>query len=76
MSSISKETEITKKVTLTLKQKHEICEEKCLNPDIKNFELATQYGVKPNTISNILKQSNEYLSINTDDPNNELRKRN
>ncbi|CAB4491941.1 unnamed protein product [Rhizophagus irregularis] len=54
-----------KRVTLSVAQKQELCQKKIDNPSIPNIELARQYNVKPNTVSDILKRKSEYLSVSS-----------
>jgi hypothetical protein len=61
----------TKRVTLSVAQKKELCQKKFDNPSISNKELAHHYNVKPNTVSDILKRKSEYLSV----PSSELERK-
>ncbi|EXX70733.1 Pdc2p [Rhizophagus irregularis DAOM 197198w] len=54
-----------KRVTLSVAQKQELCQKKIDNPSIPNIELARQYNVKPNMVSDILKRKSEYLSVSS-----------
>jgi hypothetical protein len=60
-----------KRVTLSVAQKQELCQKKIDNPSIPNIELAHQYNVKPNTVSDILKRKSEYLAA----PSSELERK-
>ncbi|CAB4442651.1 unnamed protein product [Rhizophagus irregularis] len=52
-----------KKVNLSAGQKHEICEIKERDLRIQNVELAQKYNVEKSTITNILKESERWLTI-------------
>ncbi|UZO29492.1 uncharacterized protein OCT59_022962 [Rhizophagus irregularis] len=52
-----------KRVNLSAGQKHEICEMKERDPRIQNVELAQKYNVGKSTITDILKESERWLTI-------------
>ena len=54
-----------KRKHLTAKEKKEICEKKQKFSSILNSELALDYSVKKTCISDILKQSDKWLNIDT-----------
>lgn len=55
----------SKRVTLSVAQKQELCQKKIDNPSLQNTDLACYYNIKPNTVSSILKRKSEYLSISS-----------
>ncbi|CAH1769644.1 417_t:CDS:2, partial [Entrophospora sp. SA101] len=50
-----------KRKILTKTQKKELCEKKRDNPNIKGVELAQEYGISVQSVSDILKQSSQWL---------------
>ncbi|EXX72848.1 hypothetical protein RirG_065500 [Rhizophagus irregularis DAOM 197198w] len=52
-----------KRVNLSAGQKCEICEMKERDPRIQNVELAQKYNVGKSTITDILKESERWLTI-------------
>ncbi|CAB4387394.1 unnamed protein product [Rhizophagus irregularis] len=52
-----------KRVNLSAGQKREICEMKERDPRIQNVELAQKYNVGKSTITDILKESERWLTI-------------
>ena len=49
---------------ITIPQKIEICIEKNKDPNIKNNQFASKYNVSESTVSEILKKSDYFLSLN------------
>ena len=62
-SSLKKRVYIT---YITAEQKRELCPMKWKKPQPKNIELAQKYGISAGQVSDILKESDKWLSI---DPN-------
>ena len=54
------------RVHLTILQKHNICIQHLENPKLTQEELGKSFGVKANTVSDILKQKEKWLAINPD----------
>jgi Tc5 transposase DNA-binding domain/CENP-B N-terminal DNA-binding domain len=54
------------RVHLTILQKQNICIQHCKNPNITQEELGKSFGIKSNTVSDILKQKEKWLAINPD----------
>ena len=54
------------RVYITAEQKRELCLMKQKKPQPKNIELAQKYGISVGQVSDILKESDKWLSI---DPN-------
>ncbi|PKC07721.1 hypothetical protein RhiirA5_417836 [Rhizophagus irregularis] len=52
-----------KGVSLSAKQKHKICEMKEKDPTLQNVELAQKYNVRKSTITDILRESDRWLTI-------------
>ncbi|UZO05454.1 uncharacterized protein OCT59_025804 [Rhizophagus irregularis] len=52
-----------KRVSLSAKQKREICEMKEKDPTLQNVELAQKYNVGKSTITDILRESDHWLTI-------------
>ncbi|CAB4407659.1 unnamed protein product [Rhizophagus irregularis] len=52
-----------KRVSLSAKQKREICEMKEKDPTLQNVELAQKYNVGKSTITDILRESDRWLTI-------------
>jgi Tc5 transposase DNA-binding domain/CENP-B N-terminal DNA-binding domain len=52
-----------KRVSLSAKQKHEICEMKEKYLALQNVELAQKYNVGKSTITDILRESDRWLTI-------------
>ncbi|EXX53546.1 hypothetical protein RirG_242990 [Rhizophagus irregularis DAOM 197198w] len=52
-----------KRVSLSAKQKYEICEIKEKVPTLQNVELAQKYNVRKSTITDILRESDHWLTI-------------
>ncbi|CAB5390079.1 unnamed protein product [Rhizophagus irregularis] len=52
-----------KGVSLSAKQKHKICEMKEKDPTLQNVELAQKYNVRKSTITDILRESDHWLTI-------------
>ncbi|GES73564.1 CENP-B homolog protein 2-like [Rhizophagus clarus] len=65
---ISQEKILSKRASLSLAQKHEICLKKATEPSIKNKELAKLFDVSEGCISNTLKNSQKWLEINPQAP--------
>ncbi|GES94792.1 kinase-like domain-containing protein [Rhizophagus clarus] len=65
---ISQEKILSKRASLPLAQKHEICLKKATEPSIKNKELAKLFDVSEGCISNTLKNSQKWLEINLQAP--------
>src|SRR6266511_289931 len=61
-------SQIKKRVVLTFAQKQQLCLDSQKTPRLTQEELATLYNIKQNTVSDILKQKDKWLSIN---PNSE-----
>ncbi|CAG8833902.1 16397_t:CDS:2 [Gigaspora margarita] len=55
------DTNIKKRVSLTGVQKKELCEKKCNNPNLKGVNLAKEYGISEQSVSDILKCSEHWL---------------
>ena len=55
-------TKPKQQVILSAAQKHEICQAKEINPNIKNVDLATNYQVRKSTITDILKKKDHWFS--------------
>jgi hypothetical protein len=55
---------------LTKAQKKELCEKKKNNPSIKGVELAHEYGISVQSVSDILKQSSQWLDYDESSSNN------
>ncbi|CAB5376228.1 unnamed protein product [Rhizophagus irregularis] len=64
----NKDTNNKKKKSLTLAQKKELCE-KQRDQKLSGVQLAAQYGISTSTVSDILKRSEHWLSIDTTLPN-------
>ncbi|CAB4490626.1 unnamed protein product [Rhizophagus irregularis] len=64
----NKDTNNKKKKSLTLAQKKELCE-KQRDQKLSGVQLAVQYGISTSTVSDILKRSEHWLSIDTTLPN-------
>ncbi|CAB5368316.1 unnamed protein product [Rhizophagus irregularis] len=64
----NKDTNNKKKKSLTLAQKKELCE-KQKDQKLSGVQLAAQYGISTSTVSDILKRSEHWLSIDTTLPN-------
>ena len=64
--SQSSSSSLKKHVYITAEQKHELCLMKQKKPQPKNIELAQKYGISAGQVSDILKESDKWLSI---DPN-------
>ncbi|CAB5334785.1 unnamed protein product [Rhizophagus irregularis] len=64
----NKDTNNKKKKSLTLAQKKELCE-KQKDQKLSGVQLAAQYGISISTVSDILKRSEHWLSIDTTLPN-------
>jgi len=52
-----------KRVTLTQAQKHQLCLDYQKKPQPTQEQLATQYGVKQNTVSDILRNKDKWLLV-------------
>ncbi len=61
-------SQIKKWVVLTFAQKQQLCLDSQKTLQLTQEELVTLYNIKQNTVSDILKQKNKWLSIN---PNSE-----
>ncbi|CAG8674865.1 9898_t:CDS:2, partial [Cetraspora pellucida] len=59
----SSSTNIKKKITLTDAQKKELCRKKYNNPNLKGIELAKEYGISEQSVSDILKHSEYWLGL-------------
>jgi hypothetical protein len=55
---------------LTKVQKKELCEKKRDNPNIKGVELSREYGISVQSVSDILKQSSQWLNYDENSSNN------
>ena len=64
----TKDTSNKKKKSLTLAQKKELCE-KWRDQKLSGVQLAAQYGISTRTVSDILKRSEHWLTIDTTLPN-------
>ncbi|GET50687.1 CENP-B homolog protein 2-like [Rhizophagus irregularis DAOM 181602=DAOM 197198] len=64
----NKDTNNKKKKSLTLAQKKELCE-KQRDQKLSGVQLAAQYGISTSIVSDILKRSEHWLSIDTTLPN-------
>jgi predicted DNA-binding protein YlxM (UPF0122 family) len=64
----NKDTNNKKKKSLTLAQKKELCEKR-RDQKLSGVQLAAQYGISTSTVSDILKRSEHWLSIDTTLPN-------
>ena len=53
-----------KRTCLTISQKKEICLKYQKTPRPTQHQIGLEYGCKANTISDIIKESNKWLSIN------------
>ena len=58
--------QIKKRVVLTHAQKRQLCLDSQKSPQPTQGELATLYNIKQNTVSDILKKKDKWLSINPD----------
>ena len=61
-------SQIKKRVVLTFAQKQQLCLDSQKTSRLTQEELATLFNIKQNTVSDILKQKDKWLSIN---PNSE-----
>ena len=52
-----------------------MCLKKEQNPKTLNKELAEEFGIYPNTVSDILKRKTKYLAVDPNDQNNKDKKR-
>lgn len=57
------DTNIKKRVSLTGVQKKELCEKKRNNPNLKGVNLAKEYGISEQSVSDILKRSEHWLGL-------------
>jgi len=55
---------------LTKIQKRELCEKKRDNPNIKGIDLAQEYGISVQSVSDILRQSSQWLNYDESSPSN------
>ena len=55
-----------KRIHLTAAQKFEICSIKQREPNKKNVDLATEFGISTSQVSDIIRSSNKWLQV---DPN-------
>ena len=55
-------------VTLSAKQKQEICQRKAQNPQLSNSELAKEYRVGKTTVQNIIIKSENWMNIDINKP--------
>ena len=53
---------LEKRKILTKAQKKELCEKKRDNPNIKGIDLAQEYEISTQSVSDILKQSSQWLN--------------
>ncbi|CAG8540125.1 2038_t:CDS:2 [Dentiscutata heterogama] len=58
------DTSIKKRISLTGAQKKELCEKKRNNPNLKGVNLAKEYGISEQSVSDILKRSEYWLGLN------------
>ena len=59
-------SQIKKRVVLTYVQKRQLCLDSQKTSRLTQEELATLYNIKQNTVSDILRQKDKWLSINPD----------
>ncbi|CAJ0857587.1 663_t:CDS:2, partial [Entrophospora sp. SA101] len=59
-----------KRKILTKIQKRELCEKKRDNPNIKGIDLAQEYGISVQSVSDILRQSSQWLNYDESSPSN------
>ncbi|CAH1770241.1 1739_t:CDS:1, partial [Entrophospora sp. SA101] len=64
-----------KRKILTKAQKKELCEKKRDNPNIKGIDLAQEYGISTQSVSDILRQSSEWLKYEEGSSNTQFRKK-
>ncbi|CAG8624311.1 5987_t:CDS:2, partial [Cetraspora pellucida] len=57
------DTNIKKRVSLTSAQKKELCEKKCNDPNLKGVNLAKEYRISEQSVSDILKCSEYWLGL-------------
>ncbi|CAH1769391.1 11331_t:CDS:2, partial [Entrophospora sp. SA101] len=57
-----------KRKILTKIQKRELCEKKRDNPNIKGIDLAQEYGISVQSVSDILRQSSQWLNYDESSP--------